>query len=69
MQEVKEHLLTRYDRSNGQTRDIQVYPRFFSGEPASALPERWQWTFPNYVRTTRPERDVYLFTTCMENNG
>ena len=39
-------LLTRYDRSNGQKRDIQVYPRFFSGEPASALPERWQWTFP-----------------------
>jgi photosystem II stability/assembly factor-like uncharacterized protein len=39
-------LLTRYDRSNGQSRDIQVYPRFFSGEPASALPERWQWTFP-----------------------
>ncbi len=39
-------LLTRYDRSNGQSRDIQVYPRFFSGEPAEALPERWQWTFP-----------------------
>jgi photosystem II stability/assembly factor-like uncharacterized protein len=39
-------LLTRYDRSNGQERDIQVYPRFFSGEPAEALPERWQWTFP-----------------------
>ncbi len=39
-------LLTRYDRSNGQSRDIQVYPRFFSGEPANALPERWQWTFP-----------------------
>ncbi len=39
-------LLTRYDRSNGQERDIQVYPRFFSGEPASSLPERWQWTFP-----------------------
>ena len=39
-------LLTRYDRSNGQIRDIQVYPRFFSGEPSSALPERWQWTFP-----------------------
>jgi photosystem II stability/assembly factor-like uncharacterized protein len=39
-------LLTRYDRSSGQIRDIQVYPRFFSGEPASALPERWQWTYP-----------------------
>ena len=39
-------LLTKYDRSNGYRRDIQVYPRFFSGEPSSALPERWQWTFP-----------------------
>ena len=34
-------LLTRYNRSNGQIRDIQVYPRFFSGEPAKALPERF----------------------------
>ena len=32
-------LLTRYNRATGQIRDIQVYPRFFSGEPASALPE------------------------------
>lgn len=39
-------LLTKYDRSNGQVRDIQVYPRFFSGDPAMDLPERWQWTFP-----------------------
>jgi photosystem II stability/assembly factor-like uncharacterized protein len=39
-------LLTRYDRSSGPYRDVQVYPRFFSGEPASALPERWQWTYP-----------------------
>ena len=39
-------LLTRYDRSNGQFRDVQIYPRFFSGEEAKVLPERWQWTFP-----------------------
>ncbi|HKG90673.1 MAG TPA: glycosyl hydrolase [Gemmatimonadaceae bacterium] len=39
-------LLTRHDRRTGQVRDVQVYPRFFSGEPASALPERWQWTYP-----------------------
>lgn len=39
-------LLTRFDRSTGHTRDIQVYPLFFSGMPASALKERWQWTFP-----------------------
>ncbi len=39
-------LLTRINRSTGATRDIQVYPRLFSGEEASVLPERWQWTFP-----------------------
>jgi photosystem II stability/assembly factor-like uncharacterized protein len=39
-------LITRYDRSTGEARDIQPYPRFFSGEPSSALKERWQWTFP-----------------------
>ena len=39
-------LLTRLDRSNHQVRDVQPYPRFFSGEPSSALPERWQWTYP-----------------------
>jgi hypothetical protein len=39
-------LLTRYNRATGQIRDIQVYPRFFSGEPSESLPERWQWTFP-----------------------
>ncbi|MFQ5689403.1 MAG: WD40/YVTN/BNR-like repeat-containing protein [Gemmatimonadota bacterium] len=49
-------LLTRYDRSNGQRRDIQPYPRFFSGEPASALPERWQWTFPIVFSPVDPLR-------------
>jgi len=49
-------LLTRYDRMTGQTRDIQVYPRFFSGEPASALPERWQWTFPIVFAPKDPNR-------------
>lgn len=49
-------LLTRYDRSTGQTRDVQIYPRFFSGEPASALPERWQWTFPIVFSPKDPNR-------------
>ena len=39
-------LLTRFDRRSGYTRDIQVYPLFFSGESAGSLKERWQWTFP-----------------------
>ena len=39
-------LLTQFNRSTGQYRDVQVYPRFFSGEEAKVLPERWQWTYP-----------------------
>ena len=39
-------LLTRLNRATGQVRDVQVYPRFFSGEEAKVLPERWQWTYP-----------------------
>ncbi len=56
-------LLTRYDRSNGQIRDIQVYPRFFSGEPASALPERWQWTFPIVFA----HQDPSIMYTCSQH--
>lgn len=39
-------LLTRYDRRTGMSRDVQVYPLFFSGMSAASLKERWQWTFP-----------------------
>ncbi|MEM6805825.1 MAG: glycosyl hydrolase, partial [Bacteroidota bacterium] len=56
-------LLTRYDRSNGQIRDIQVYPRFFSGEPSSALPERWQWTFPIMFA----HQDPNVMYTCSQH--
>lgn len=56
-------LLTRYDRSNGQIRDIQVYPRFFSGEPASALPERWQWTYPIVFSPL----DANMLFTCSQH--
>ena len=38
--------LTRLDRRTGQLREVNPYPRMFSGEPSSALLERWQWTFP-----------------------
>ena len=49
-------LLTRLDRSNGQVRDVQVYPRFFSGEEAKVLPERWQWTYPIVFSPVDPKR-------------
>lgn len=56
-------LLTRYDRSNGQIRDIQVYPRFFSGEPAASLPERWQWTYPIMFSPKDPK----IMFTCSQH--
>lgn len=56
-------LLTRYNRKTGQIRDIQVYPRFFSGEPASALPERWQWTFPIMFSPLDPK----IMYTCSQH--
>jgi photosystem II stability/assembly factor-like uncharacterized protein len=56
-------LLTRKDVSTGQTRDIQVYPRFFSGEPASSLPERWQWTYPIVFSP----KDPSILYTCSQH--
>ena len=38
--------LTRLDRRTGELREVNPYPRMFSGEPSSALVERWQWTYP-----------------------
>ncbi|HEX4749500.1 MAG TPA: glycosyl hydrolase [Bryobacteraceae bacterium] len=39
-------LLTRFNRMTASMRDVQVYPLFFSGQSASTLKERWQWTYP-----------------------
>ncbi|MFL5608983.1 MAG: WD40/YVTN/BNR-like repeat-containing protein, partial [Gemmatimonadaceae bacterium] len=36
----------RYDRRTGSSREVNPYPWFYSGEPSSAIKERWQWTFP-----------------------
>jgi photosystem II stability/assembly factor-like uncharacterized protein len=38
--------LVRLDRHSGESREVSPYPRMFSGEPSSALVERWQWTYP-----------------------
>lgn len=47
-------LLSRFDRKTGQLRDVEVYPRFFSGEAAETLPDRWQWTFPIVFSPLQP---------------
>ena len=38
--------LTRLNRGNGEVREVGPYPRIFSGEPSSALVERWTWNQP-----------------------
>lgn len=53
-------LLSRYDRRTGQTRDVEVFPRFFSGEAAETLPDRWQWTYPIVFDPLNPQA---LFTS------
>lgn len=36
----------RFDRRTGRSREVNPWPWFYSGEPSSAIRERWQWTFP-----------------------
>jgi photosystem II stability/assembly factor-like uncharacterized protein len=64
-------LVTRRNRMTGETRDIEVYPRFFSGENAASLPDRWQWTFPivfsNFDATTLYTSSQFLYRTT--NDG
>jgi photosystem II stability/assembly factor-like uncharacterized protein len=48
-------LLTRFDRRTNYSKDVQVYPLFFSGENAGSLPERWQWTYPIVFSPVNPE--------------
>lgn len=50
--------LTRFDRRTGQERDVQPWPRTVMGEPASAMPERWNWTYPVIFSTLAPY-DLY----------
>ncbi|HEU4989151.1 MAG TPA: glycosyl hydrolase [Gemmatimonadaceae bacterium] len=38
--------LERLNRRTGESREVNPYPLMFSGEPSSALVERWQWTYP-----------------------
>ena len=36
----------KYNRTLNSSREVAPYPWFYSGEPASEMVERWQWTFP-----------------------
>ncbi len=62
--------LTRLDRRTGNLREVNPYPREFSGEPSSALVERWQWTYPIIFS---PADQTLLYTSSQHvwrtNNG
>ena len=51
----QEAYLTRFDRTTGEARDIQPFPRYYSGQSAGSVPERWQWTFPIAVSALDPK--------------
>ncbi|HEX6465006.1 MAG TPA: hypothetical protein VFZ98_11145, partial [Vicinamibacterales bacterium] len=38
--------LTRLDRRTNNLREVNPYPREFSGEASNEVVERWQWTYP-----------------------
>ena len=38
--------IDKFNRRLGTSREVNPYPWFYSGEPASDMVERWQWTFP-----------------------
>jgi photosystem II stability/assembly factor-like uncharacterized protein len=48
--------LDRFDRRTGRGREVNPYPWFYSGEPASEIRERWQWTFPIVFSPVDPDR-------------
>jgi len=48
-------MMTRFDRASGETRNITVYPLFFSGMAAESLKERWQWVFPIVLSPLNPK--------------
>lgn len=63
--------LTRINRSTGERREVQPYPRYFMGEAAKTLPERVHWTFPIVFSPVNPNR---LYVTSQhvwmtENEG
>jgi photosystem II stability/assembly factor-like uncharacterized protein len=47
--------LTRLNRRTGEQREVNPYPREFSGEESAILKERWQWTYPITFSPVNPK--------------
>jgi photosystem II stability/assembly factor-like uncharacterized protein len=46
--------MTRLNRRTGEVREVNPYPRIYSGEPSAEIPERWQWTYPIVFSSVDP---------------
>ena len=60
--------LTRYNRRTGELKEVGAYPRFFSGEPAKDVKERWQWTYPIIFSLRRSERPLHELAARVEDH-
>ncbi|MBI3504290.1 MAG: glycosyl hydrolase [Proteobacteria bacterium] len=47
--------LDKFNRRLGTSREITPYPWMYSGEPSSAIRERWQWTYPIIFSPVNPD--------------
>ncbi len=47
--------IDKFNRRLGTSREVNPYPWFYSGEPASDMVERWQWTFPIIFSPVDPQ--------------
>jgi photosystem II stability/assembly factor-like uncharacterized protein len=45
----------KFNRRTGQSREVNPYPWFYSGEPSKDIKERWQWTFPIIFSPVNPK--------------
>jgi photosystem II stability/assembly factor-like uncharacterized protein len=52
--------LDKFNRRLGTNREVTPYPWMYSGEPSSAIKERWQWTYPIIFSPINPN---LLFTS------
>ena len=51
-----------------RSREVSPYPRMFSGEPSSALEERWQWTYPIIFSPVDPHVALHRVAARLEDD-
>ena len=60
--------LTRLNRHTGEQREVNPYPREFSGEESAILKERWQWTYPIVFSPVDPQDSLHRLAAPLEDD-